>query len=153
MVIRANGELVWILDAYTRTTASRTRSALRDGTSYMRNSVKVVIDAYDGTVDAYVAHAATRSSAPSQRIFPGILRRSTEMPEDLRAHIRYPSDLYRLQMQLYTIYHMDDPEEFYHREDQWQIPTMPRRRATARCRSCGASSCACPGREARSSST
>jgi uncharacterized protein len=124
LVIRANGELVWILDGYTRTTRFPYAQRLGDGTSYMRNSVKVVIDAYDGTIDAYRGPRARPDRAHLPAHLPGILREMSEMPEDLRAHIRYPSDLYRLQMQLYTIYHMDDPEEFYHREDQWQIPTM-----------------------------
>jgi uncharacterized protein len=125
IVARANGELVWILDAYTAST--RYPYAVRwveDGTSYMRNSVKVVVDAYHGTVRGYVSDAADPIAGTFQRIFPGILRPMEEMPDDLRAHMRYPRDIYRRQMHLYTIYHMDDPEEFYHREDQWQIPAM-----------------------------
>jgi uncharacterized protein len=125
MVVRPNGELVWILDAYTRTDRFPYAARLEDGTSYMRNSVKVVIDAYHGSIEAFVADGADPVIRTYQRIFPGIFRELSEMPEDLRGHIRYPSDLYRVQMRLYSIYHMDDPEEFYHREDQWQIPTMP----------------------------
>jgi uncharacterized protein len=126
IVVRPNGELVWILDAYTMT--DRFPYATRiDGITYMRNSVKVVIDAYDGTIEAYISHPNDPIIRTNARVFPGIFRDLSEMPEDLRAHIRYPSDLYRLQMHLYTIYHMDDPEEFYHREDQWQIPTMQAR--------------------------
>jgi hypothetical protein len=128
LVIREDGRLAWILDAYTASARFPYAARLADGTSYMRNSVKVVIDAYDGTVDAYVADPADPLVRTHQRIFPGILRPLAEMPADLRAHLRYPTQLYRLQMGLYTIYHMDDPEELYHREDQWQIPVMQRGR-------------------------
>jgi uncharacterized protein len=125
MVIRDNGELVWILDAYTKSDRYPYAARLSDGTSYLRNSVKVVIDAYDGAVTAYVADPADPIVRTLGRAFPGILTDLDEMPADVRAHIRYPGELYRTQMGLYTIYHMDDPDELYHREDQWQIPTMP----------------------------
>ena len=127
MVVREDGTLVWMLDAYTSTSRFPYAARLEDGTTYMRNSVKVVIDAYHGSVHAYVAHPRDPIIRTQQRIFPGIFRPISEMPEDLRAHIRYPSDIYRVQMALYTIYHMDNPEEFYHREDQWQIPAMEQR--------------------------
>jgi uncharacterized membrane protein (UPF0182 family) len=97
----------------------------------MRNSVKVVVDAYDGTVVPYVADPDDPIVGSLQRIFPGVLRPLGEMPADVRAHVRYPTDLYRVQMGLYTIYHMDDPAELYHREDQWQIPVMSQGREEA----------------------
>jgi uncharacterized protein len=125
LVITGDGRMVWLLDAYTSTARYPYAARLENGTSYMRNSVKVVIDAYDGTVQAFVADAQDPIVRTYSRIFPGILRPLSAMPEGLRAHLRYPSDIYRIQMRLYTIYHMDDPEEFYHREDQWEIPTMP----------------------------
>jgi uncharacterized membrane protein (UPF0182 family) len=124
LVIRENGHLVWMLDAYTRTNRFPYAARLTDGTSYMRNSVKVVIDAYDGTVEAFVADPEDPIIRTHQRIFPGIFRPLDEMPEDVLPHVRYPTELYRVQMGFYTIYHMDDPEELYHREDQWQIPVM-----------------------------
>jgi uncharacterized membrane protein (UPF0182 family) len=124
LVIRENGHLVWMLDAYTHTDRFPYAARLTDGTNYMRNSVKVAIDAYDGTVEAYVADAEDPILRTYQRIFPGVLRPLDQMPEDVRRHIRYPTELYRVQMAFYTIYHMDDPEELYHREDQWQIPAM-----------------------------
>jgi uncharacterized membrane protein (UPF0182 family) len=124
LVIRENGHLVWMLDAYTRTDRFPYAARLTDGTSYMRNSVKVLIDAYDGTVEAFVADPEDPMIRTQQRIFPGILRSLDEMPEDVLPHIRYPTELYRVQMAFYTVYHMDDPEELYHREDQWQIPVM-----------------------------
>ena len=97
---------------------------LADGTTYMRNSVKLVIDAYDGSLTAYVSAPADPLIRTWARIFPGIFTPLDSMPADLRAHIRYPDDLYRVQTSLYTTYHMDAPEDFYHREDQWQIPVV-----------------------------
>jgi uncharacterized protein len=125
LVVRENGELTWILDAYTASTRYPYAARLGDGTSYLRNSVKVTIDAYDGTVTAYLADPDDPIARTLGRAFPGTLTPLAAMPADLRAHIRYPGELYRTQMGLYTIYHMDDPAELYHREDQWQIPTMP----------------------------
>jgi len=90
----------------------------------MRNSVKVVIDAYDGTVEAYVVDAADPLARTYSKIFPGLLKPGTAMPGDLRAHMRYPTDLFRVQTSLYATYHMDSPETFYHREDQWQVPAV-----------------------------
>jgi uncharacterized membrane protein (UPF0182 family) len=126
MVIDAAGRLKWILDAYTLTTRYPYAQRLADGTSYMRNSVKVVIDAFDGDVAAYIADPEDAIIRMYDAVFPGILQPLDAMPADLRAHIRYPEDLYRLQTQLYRIYHMDDAETFYHREDQWEIPVLSR---------------------------
>jgi uncharacterized membrane protein (UPF0182 family) len=89
----------------------------------MRNAVKLVIDAYDGTLTAYVSAPGDPLIRTWSRIFPGIFVSLDKLPDDLRAHIRYPDGIYRIQTNLYTTYHMDDPEDFYHREDQWQIPT------------------------------
>jgi len=124
MVVAADGTLKWLLDAYTSTTRYPYAARLSDGTSYMRNSVKVVIDAYDGSISAYIATPNDPLIQTWSKIFPGIFAPIEEMPEDLRAHIRYPDDLYRVQTSLYTTYHMDEPDEFYHREDQWQIPVV-----------------------------
>jgi uncharacterized membrane protein (UPF0182 family) len=122
MVISGNGELKWILDGYTSTDRYPYSQQLSDGTSYMRNSVKVVIDAYDGSIDAYLADPADPIIKTYSKIFPGILKPISSMPADLRAHMRYPTDIFRIQTQLYATYHMDAPETFYHREDQWAIP-------------------------------
>src|SRR3954449_890851 len=123
LVIAADGTLKWILDAYTSTRQYPYSERLRDGTSYMRNAVKLVIDSYDGTLAAYVSAPGDPLIETWSRIFPGIFVPLSRMPEDLRAHIRYPDGIYRIQTSFYTTYHMDDPEDFYHREDQWQIPT------------------------------
>ncbi|NUQ11907.1 MAG: UPF0182 family protein [Gemmatimonadaceae bacterium] len=124
LVVTDAGELVWILDAYTSTTRYPYAARLADGTTYMRNSVKVTIDAYHGTVRAYIADAADPLIRTQSRIFPGILSPLDSMPADLRRHLRYPEDLYRAQAALYTTYHMIEPDLFYNREDQWQIPMM-----------------------------
>ena len=124
MVIAGDGTLQWILDAYTTSHAYPYAQPLVDGTSYMRNSVKLVIDAYHGSLTAYVSAPADPLIRTWDRIFPGIFVPLDSMPADLRAHLRYPDDIYRVQTSLYTTYHMVAPEDFYHREDQWQIPQV-----------------------------
>ena len=126
LVIAASGRLEWILDGYTTTDRYPYSQRLTDGTDYMRNSAKVVIDAYDGTVKAYVAAPSDPLIRTWQRIFPGILSPLDSMPADLRAHLRYPDQIYTIQTALYATYHMDAPVDFYHREDQWQIPVVNR---------------------------
>jgi len=124
LVLADDGKLQWILDAYTVSDDYPYAQRLSDGTTYMRNSVKLVIDAYDGSLTAYVAAPADPLIRTWARIFPGIFVPLDSMPDGLRAHIRYPDDLYRVQANLYATYHMDAPEDFYHREDQWQIPAV-----------------------------
>ena len=126
LVVAADGTLKWILDAYTSTDRYPYAQRLPDGTSYMRNAVKVVIDAYDGTVAAYVAAPSDPLIRTWQRILPGIMKPLDSLPADLRAHLRYPDLIYRIQTSLYATYHMDSPVDFYHREDQWQIPAVNR---------------------------
>jgi hypothetical protein len=123
-VITDAGLLKWIVDGYTTSTDYPYSQRLADGTSYMRNSVKIVIDAYDGSVTAYIADPTDPIVRTWANVFKGIFQPIDSMPADLRKHVRYPEDLYRLQSALYTTYHMTEPEEFYHREDQWQIPTI-----------------------------
>lgn len=124
LVITEAGTLVWILDAYTTSNRYPYAQRLADGTNYMRNSVKVVIDAYHGSVTPYIIAATDPLIQTWAKVFPGIFKPIDSMPADLRAHLRYPDDLYRVQTALYTTYHMDSPEDFYRREDQWQIPTV-----------------------------
>ena len=124
LVIAADGTLKWILDGYTTTDGYPYSQRLSDGTSYMRNSVKVVIDAYDGSVRAYVVVPSDPLIVTWGRIFPGLLQPLDSLPADLRAQLRYPDRIYRIQAALFATYHMDSPVDFYHREDQWQIPTV-----------------------------
>ncbi|HJP86275.1 MAG TPA: UPF0182 family protein [Gemmatimonadaceae bacterium] len=122
LMVTDAGQLKWILDAYTRSDSYPYSQRTSNGTSYMRNSVKVVIDAYDGSVDAYIADPADPVIRTYANIFTGVFKPFSEMPADERRHIRVPGDLFRLQTALYATYHMTQPEAFYHREDQWQIP-------------------------------
>jgi uncharacterized membrane protein (UPF0182 family) len=126
LVVTDSGRLRWILDAYTATNRYPYAQPLPDGTNYVRNSAKVVIDAYDGAITAYLAAPRDPLVLTLAKAFPGIFRPLDLMPADLRAHLRYPEDLFRAQTDLYAIYHMDEPEIFYHREDQWQKPTLSR---------------------------
>ena len=124
IVVTADGNMKWILDAYTRGSRYPYAQALADGTNYLRNSVKVIIDAYDGSLDAFIADEEDPVIATYAKMFPGIFRPLDEMSADMRSHLRYPEDLFRAQTALYTIYHMTDPDIFYPREDQWQIPVV-----------------------------
>ena len=122
LTINDAGQLKWILDAYTTSDMYPYSQRTNDGTNYMRNSVKVVIDAYDGTVDAYIADSADPVVQTYAHIFGAIFKPLSQMPADIRRHLRYPGDLFRIQAALHTTYHMLEPQTFYHREDQWEIP-------------------------------
>lgn len=124
LVLADDGTLHWILDAYTTSDGYPYAQRLGDGTTYMRNSVKLVIDAYNGSLTAYLSAPADPVIRTWARAFPGIFVPMDRMPAGLRAHIRYPDEIYRAQTNLYSTYHMDAPEDFYHREDQWQIPMV-----------------------------
>jgi uncharacterized membrane protein (UPF0182 family) len=124
LVLADDGSLQWILDAYTTSDEYPYAQKLDDGTTYMRNSVKLVIDAYNGSLTAYLSAPADPLIRTWARIFPGVFVPLDSMPAGLRAHIRYPDDIYRVQTRLYATYHMDSPVDFYHREDQWQIPLV-----------------------------
>ncbi|MGH7499344.1 MAG: UPF0182 family protein [Gemmatimonadales bacterium] len=130
LVLADDGTLQWILDAYTTSDDYPYAQRVSDGTTYMRNSVKLVIDAYNGSLTAYVSAPADPLIRTWARIFPGIFVPLDSMPAGLRAHIRYPDDIYRIQTSLYATYHMDAPEDFYHREDQWQIPVVAEKEGT-----------------------
>ena len=122
LMVTDSGTLKWILDAYTSSENWPYSQPSLDGTNYLRNSVKVVVDAYDGTVDAYLADPSDPVVRTYAAIFGAIFKPLSAMPADVRAHLRYPGDLFRQQTALYATYHMMDPDAFYHREDQWQYP-------------------------------
>ena len=130
LVITEDGRLKWILDAYTRGYRYPYSKQVADGANYVRNSVKVVLDAYDGDIRSYVVDPVDPVIQTYAKIFQGVFLPLEEMPQNLRAHIRYPQDLFELQTDLYTTYHMDEPDVFYHREDQWQIPLVSGRDGT-----------------------
>ena len=124
LVIDAAGRLRWILDAYTGTSRYPYAQPLANGINYLRNSAKVVIDAYDGSVTTYLADPRDPLVLTLTKVFPGIFQPLDAMPADLRVHLRYPEDLFRVQTDMYATYHMAEPEIFYHREDQWQRPVL-----------------------------
>jgi len=122
-IVVSDGRLFWMQDAYTSSSwFPYSQPFNRGGANYIRNSVKVVIDAYNGTVDFYVSDPGDPIIGTYERIFPGLFKPLTAMPQDLLQHIRYPEDLFLIQAQLYRAYHMDAPEVFYNREDLWQFP-------------------------------
>ncbi|MDX2043939.1 MAG: UPF0182 family protein [Acidobacteriota bacterium] len=118
MVI-SEGRLFWIADAYTATNRYP-YSERFGGINYIRNSVKAVVDAYNGDVRLYLADDKDPLIKTWAGIFPGLLRPLTEMSADLRAHLRYPEDIFKIQTAVYSTYHMDQPQVFYNKEDQWE---------------------------------
>jgi uncharacterized membrane protein (UPF0182 family) len=123
LVVTGEGRLVWIVDAYT-TTDRYPYSQPDRGLNYMRNSVKVTVDAYDGAMVFYIADPKDPLIRTWARAFPGLFTPMERMPADLRPHVRYPEDLFRLQARMYGIYHMRDPQVFYNKEDLWTIPRV-----------------------------
>ena len=122
MVISAAGRIVWLLDGYTVTDRFPYSAPTRGLGNYVRNAVKVTVDAYDGTVHFYVADPADPLIRTIAQIFPGLLQPLDAMPADLRAHIRYPEGLFRVQAGMYAVYHMRDTQVFYNKEDLWSVP-------------------------------
>ena len=129
IVVGADGNLYWFLDAYTvsrrfpysEPSPAGTRN-LRPGFNYIRNPVKVIIDAYTGEMNFYLVEPDEPIAAAYARIFPDLFTASDEMPEDLRAHIRYPNDLFSIQASVFRTYQMTEPTDFYNREDMWAWP-------------------------------
>ncbi|MGH6877454.1 MAG: UPF0182 family protein, partial [Rhizomicrobium sp.] len=125
-IVVSGGRLYWIQDAYTTSSwFPYARRMQGDETNYIRNSVKIVIDAYNGTVDFYVSDPADPVVETFRRIFPALFKPFSAMPPDLVAHTRYPEDMFLIQAELYRAYHMGTPEVFYNREDLWQFPRQP----------------------------
>jgi uncharacterized membrane protein (UPF0182 family) len=123
-LIISEGRLFWMSDAYTVTDRYPYSQPTSGEINYIRNSVKAVIDAYDGSVSFYVADEKDPLILTYARIFPGTFKPLSEMPADLRSHMRYPEDIFRIQTSVYSIYHMDQPQVFYNKEDQWSIASM-----------------------------
>ncbi|MDP8924056.1 MAG: UPF0182 family protein, partial [Chloroflexota bacterium] len=135
-IVVSDGQLFWMLDTYTHSSAypysqpriwppdpraageARPRVVL----NYIRNSVKVVMNAYDGSLQFYVADQTDPLIQTYQGIFPGLFSPLAEMPEGLRQHVRYPEDLFKIQVERLNTFHMQDPAVFYNREDVWAIP-------------------------------
>ena len=122
------GKLYWFFDAYTISRYYPYSEYLPDFPfNYIRNSVKAVLDAYNGSINWYIADPQDPLIQAYARIYPTLFKPLEAMPEPLRQHLRYPQDLFRVQAQQFATYHMTDPRLFYNREDQWQIPNQFRR--------------------------
>ncbi|MFM2432945.1 MAG: hypothetical protein RLZZ511_4159 [Cyanobacteriota bacterium] len=140
-LVVADGRLQWIIDAYTtsdhypysqpvRTSKDASNILQKDSTrslsdnnlNYIRNSVKIVVDAYDGSTRFFAVDPDDPVLATYRKIFPTLFEPATAAPKTIQQHFRYPQDLFKIQMQMYLNYHMSDPEVFYNREDQWQFP-------------------------------
>jgi uncharacterized membrane protein (UPF0182 family) len=128
--------LVWIVDAYTSTTnypyaqrfdvdavvGAESSGTLSGSVNYVRNSVKVVVDAYDGTMDLHIVDEEDPMIQTWRKVFPSLFT-ADEPSAELREHFRYPEDLFTLQSEVYRTYHMTDPLDFYSKEDEWDVPT------------------------------
>jgi len=117
-----DGRLFWIQDAYTTTDRYPYSTPLAGGLNYIRNSVKAVIDAYDGSVTFYVADPEDALIQTYQAIFPNLFVSAEQMPESLRVHWRYPEGMFNIQALVYQSYHMRDARVFYNKEDLWSVP-------------------------------
>jgi len=135
-MVTVGGRLVWIMDLYTvssrypyselaNTARLNSGSDLPRTFNYIRNSVKAVVDAYDGSIDLYVFDRDDPLIQTNEKIFPGLFKPLEEFPEELVPHIRYPEDLFRVQTDVYTLYHMTDPVDLYQVNDPWQIARDP----------------------------
>ncbi len=117
--------LYWIQDAYTISNRYPYSQAFNRQINYIRNSIKIVVDAYDGTVDYYLADPRDPIARAYSRIYPTLIKDLEHLPAELRKHIRYPRDIFNIQMSIYTKYHMTDPEVFYKHEDIWEFSEIP----------------------------
>lgn len=115
-----NGKLYWIIDAYT-TTSAYPYSEPSGGINYIRNSIKVIIDAYDGTTNFYLIDDKDPLAVTYSKIFPGLFKSYNEIPAGFVEHFRYPEDIFTVQLEVYKKYHMSDARVFYNKEDLWSV--------------------------------
>ena len=124
-IVLSEGKLHWLMDAYTisdKFPYSKPLNIGRAKVNYIRNSVKIVIDAYNGTIDYYIIDKTDPIIKTYSNIFKGLFKDIVEMPEDLKTHIRYPEAIFNMQCQILLKYHMTKPNVFYNNEDEWAIP-------------------------------
>ncbi len=124
-IVLHDGRLFWMQDAYTTSRDypyAHPISYRKTTLNYIRNSVKIVVDAYNGSIDFYLLDDSDPVAVTYSNMFPGMFKPYAEMPDGLKAHIRYPRDLFDIQMYEYNTYHMKDPNVFYNKEDLWTIP-------------------------------
>jgi uncharacterized membrane protein (UPF0182 family) len=121
-LVVADGRLFWILDGYTLSSSFPYSTPTDQGFNYIRNPIKVVVDAYDGSVTYYLIDQTDPLIRAYNQAFPGLFQPLEEMPEELVPHLRYPKDLFSVQTRQYLKYHMTDTQVFYNQEDLWEIP-------------------------------
>ncbi len=129
-MVVADGKLWWIADAYTATDRyPYSQPITMDGkrVNYLRNSVKVVVDAYSGSVDFYIADPTDPIIQTIARAFSHSFRPLSDLPKELKTHLRYPEDIFTAQTAVFATYHMEDPQVFYNKEDLWEIPAISER--------------------------
>ncbi len=122
LVIAQDGRLFWIIDAYTVSDKYPYSEPYQGAENYIRNSVKVVVDVYHGSMSFYISDPTDPLIQTYARIFPALFQPFEAMPPDLQAHIRYPESLFAIQARMYATYHMRSPQVFYNKEDVWNIP-------------------------------
>jgi hypothetical protein len=127
LVVGKDGHLYWIHDAYTTSnmfpySEPVYQNAVQRSINYINNSVKVVVDAYNGDVSYYVINPNDPLIQSFEKIYPHLFKPISEMPDFLKSHIRYPTDLFNIQTKMYNVYHMTDPKVFYNQEDYWAVP-------------------------------
>ena len=122
-IVLSEGKLYWMWDAYTTTNRYPYSEPFDSTNNYIRNSVKVVIDAYNGNTAFYISDPTDPIVQTYSKIFPKLFTPLSSMSDDLLAHIRYPNGLFDVQTTMYAVYHMEDPQIFYNKEDRWSLPT------------------------------
>ncbi|MGN0721849.1 MAG: UPF0182 family protein [Anaerovoracaceae bacterium] len=121
-MVTVDGKLYWMIDAYTLSSYYPYSEPYGEGSvNYIRNSVKVVVDAYNGDVNFYIVDEKDPIAATFAKIYPTLFKSFDQMPESLKAHIRYPNNLFQIQASVYGKYHMEDVNVFYQKEDVWDI--------------------------------
>jgi uncharacterized membrane protein (UPF0182 family) len=121
LVVANDGSLYWILDGYTTSEMYPYSEPAEGVGNYMRNAVKATINAYSGQMRFYISDASDPLIRAYNNIFPGVFQPLSAMPEDLRAHIRYPEEFFSIQAGKYALFHMTDPRVFYNKEDLWRV--------------------------------
>jgi uncharacterized membrane protein (UPF0182 family) len=119
VVVGSDGHLYWIIDAYTTSDRYPYSEPYRDSINYIRNPIKVVVNAYDGSVNFYVIDDQEPIAAAYRQIFPSLFKPLEEIPPAVVPHLRYPSDLFSVQAEKYRTFHMTNPVDFYNKEDVW----------------------------------
>lgn len=124
LIVTKDGRLVWIIDAYTVSNRMPYSKPADRHVNYIRNSVKVAIDAYNGSMSFFVSDPSDIIIKVYSKIFPDIFKSLKEMPDELRQHIRYPHRLLHIQASMFASYHMTDPKVFYNKENLWEVPAF-----------------------------